>query len=257
MSDFIKACLIASKQIVEILSQQLDKHKQKYNIGAGGDISIGADLLSEEIFSEHLLGLANIDSEESGFLQGNGKDIIILDPLDGSDNYLSNIPYYGASLALCNQEKQVKEAIVVNFCTQTAIFDEGKGLMKISFADKTMSDKKDIACFLQNSYSQNIPNQAQLPTKCGIFEKAYSNPKLSARLFKEHFKFRSLGAAAISISLAYEVNFVLFGGEIRRFDCAAGLFLCKELYIRHQKEFLLISRNKQIFDMILEIIAKE
>lgn len=257
MSNFIKACLVASKQIIEILSQHLNEHKQKYNVGAGGDISIGADLLSEQIFGEYLLKFANIDSEESGFLRGKGKDVVILDPLDGSDNYFSNIPYYGASLALCNEKKEVKEAIVINFCTQTAIFDEGKGLIKISFADKMVSNKKDFTYSSQSFFPQNILNLPQSLTKCGIFEKAYSNPELSAKLFEEHFKFRSLGAAAISISLAHEVNFVLFGGEIRRFDCVAGLFLCRDLWIRHQKDFLLISRSKQIFDMILKIIAKD
>lgn len=74
--------------------------------------------MSESIYKEYLLPLASINSEESGFIQGARSDYIMLDPLDGSDNFLSHIPYYGASLALCDTNGRVKEAVIFNFCTK-------------------------------------------------------------------------------------------------------------------------------------------
>ncbi|PAF43410.1 inositol monophosphatase family protein [Helicobacter sp. 11S03491-1] len=241
MSDFIKASIQASKTIIQILSQRKIEHMQKYDIGAGGDISLGADMICEKIFTQHLLPLANIDSEESGYLNGKGEDIIILDPLDGSDNYLSNIPYYGASIALYDSNKIPKEAIVVNFCSQNAYFDMGSGLEQLS-----LIDCQQTPILKNHSLSQ-----------CGIFEKAYSNPSLAAKLYEHKIKFRSLGASALSLSLAHDVNFMLFGGKIRKYDCAAGLFLCRHLWIENSEHFLLVSRNKQIFDMITKIAKKD
>ncbi|PAF47412.1 hypothetical protein BKH41_07470 [Helicobacter sp. 12S02232-10] len=241
MSDFIEASIQASRQIIEILSQRKLEYMQEHQIGAGGDVSLGADLISEEIFTKHLLPIANIDSEESGYIQGNGKNVVVLDPLDGSDNYISNIPYYGASVALCDESGQTKEAIIINFCSQTAYFDLGEGIRFVKLSD----------CL-----TTPIP-QSSLPAKCGIFEKAYSNPDLATKLFEQKIKFRSLGASAISLAYAHYANFMLFGGKIRKYDSKAGLFLCRHLWIKSSEHFLLVSRNKQIFDMILKIAKKD
>ncbi|PAF46495.1 hypothetical protein BKH46_07025 [Helicobacter sp. 12S02634-8] len=241
MSDFIQAAIQASREIIEILSQRKPEYMQKHQVGAGGDVSLGADLISEATFARYLLPIANIDSEESGYMQGYGENIIILDPLDGSDNYISNIPYYGASIALCGADGTTQEAMIVNFCTKMAYYHDSQG----------------IVC--QDLMSAKISREAQenTATRCGIFEKAYSNPKLAAKLFSQKIKFRSLGASAISLAYAPYVNFMLFGGKIRKYDSQAGLFLCKNLWIKNTPDFLLVSRNKQIFDMISEIAKKD
>lgn len=239
MTDFIQASIKSSKQIIEILSQRRSEYMQKHHIGAGGDISLGADLLSEDLFTKHLLQIGNIDSEESGYIAGKGEDIIILDPLDGSDNYLSNIPYYGASIALCNKNRETKEAIVINFCTQNAYYDSGDGLKEINI-----------------STDLNISN-VDISAKCGIFEKAYSNPYLCLKMYEQKMKFRSLGAIALSLSIAHYVNFVFFAGNIRDYDSQAGLFLCRDLWIEKTDDFLLVSRNKEIFDIISKIVSKD
>ncbi|PAF42345.1 inositol monophosphatase family protein [Helicobacter sp. 11S02596-1] len=241
MSDFIKAVIEASQHIIEILSQRKPEHMQAHQIGAGGDISLGADLLSEEIFAKYLLPIANIDSEESGYLVGKGDDVIILDPLDGSDNYISNIPYYGASVALCASSGETKEAIIINFCSQSAYFDTGDGVFFTKIPARTTAPI--------------TPKQSL--SKCGIFEKAYSNPDIAKKLFEHSIKFRSLGASALSLAYAQESNFMLFGGKIRKYDAQAGLFLSRHLWINHCEDFLLVSRNKQIFDMISKIIKKD
>lgn len=239
MTDFIQASVKSSKQIIKILSQRKPEYMQKHHMGAGGDISLGADLLSEEIFAKHLLQIGSIDSEESGYIPGKSEDIIILDPLDGSDNYLSNIPYYGASIALCDKDRKTKEAIVINFCTQNAYYDSGDGLREINLRSEA-----------------NIPN-IDIFAKCGIFEKAYSNPHLCFKMYEKKMKFRSLGAIALSLSNAHYVNFVFFAGNIRDYDSQAGLFLCRDLWVEKSDDFLLVSRNKEIFDIISKIASKD
>ena len=172
--------------------------------------------------------------------QSTNKLTIILDPLDGSDNYLSNIPYYGASLALCDSTGQVLEAAVVNFCSA-----------QIIYGNRDTPNATRIHLFTQK-HSPIAPTRA----KCGIFEKAYSHPEIARELYAHKLKFRSLGASALSLAYALEHNFFLFCGAIRKYDALAGLFLCRDLAIAREKDFLLVSQNKQDFGMIEQILYK-
>ena len=60
-------------------------------------------------------------------------------------------------------------------------------------------------------------------------------------------KFRSLGAMAVSLSLAYSVDFVVGRGSIRKYDVAAGLYICKQLNIYQDDNLLIVSNNMQTF----------
>ncbi len=242
MSAFLQGLLKASKEIIPILATRKASLLKSHKKGAGGDISIGADLLCEDVFKKHLLQIASIDSEESGKIKSKNpksSQTIILDPLDGSDNYLSNIPYYGASLALCDKNGVVQEAGIINFCTAEVFYDS-----------TSLKAPKKLNIFSQKEIQIN-----RTVPKCGIFEKAYSNPKIVKKLYKKNLKFRSLGASALSLAYALENNFMLFGGKIRKYDCRAGLFLCRRLEILHKKDFLLVSQNKEVFGIIAKIIG--
>lgn len=228
----------ATQEILPLLRQHTQNLYALHSRGAGGDVSIGADLLSEQIYMKYLLPLASVDSEESGFVQGEGSDYIVLDPLDGSDNFLSHIPYYGSSLALCDKHGKVKEAIIFNFCTQEAIARVGDVTFSLMCGDKSIDSKTPLST-------------AQSPqAKCGIFEKAYTNPHIAAFLYENGLKFRSLGASALSMAKAFEVNFMLFAGNMRTYDSKAGLFICEPLWHISTKNFTLISKDKHIFDII-------
>lgn len=242
-SKFFEACINASKEIITKLNTKEQALFTKGAVGNGGDISIGADLMSEEIFKRAFLPLCSIDSEESGFMQGGSSDILVLDPLDGSDNFLSHIPYYGASLALCDEKREVKEAAIINFCTQTMLFGNLESTWEIPLnAPK---------------YAQKILKCDTQSPKCGVFEKAYSNPFFALKLKENGLKFRSLGASALSLSLAHKVKFMLFLGTIREYDCKAGLFLCRDLYISHTQDSLLISKDKQTFAIITRLLNQQ
>ncbi len=59
---------------------------------------------------------------------------------------------------------------------------------------------------------------------------------------------------ALSLSDARNYDFVLYCGNIREFDIAASLYICKDLLIFKTDKVLLISQNKQKFDLIKEFI---
>ena len=100
--SFIKAVILANKEICTYIDEKITLNDYEYtNInGFGGDNSLKIDLIFEEIFIKHLLEFGNIYSEECGFIDNSKKTTIIIDPLDGSNNFYSNLPYYGTSVAL-------------------------------------------------------------------------------------------------------------------------------------------------------------
>jgi len=235
--NFINSVIEANKELYNYIHFNLKQEDLEYSntIGHGGDNSLNIDLIAEEIFIKHLKEYGNIYSEECGYLDFNADFEIIIDPIDGSDNFYSNLEYYGSSVALKVNNKTIA-GFVCNLATSLMIyraFDEEK---KEFFLD----DKKVIS---------RVTN-----SKFGIFERSYQYPELVSLLKREKLKFRALGAAALSLSSAHRFDFVLFLGEIREFDIAASLYICKDIFIYKSDKYLLISKNKHKIDLIKEFI---
>lgn len=237
--DFIDSVLLSAREIIDILESAKKELFIKHSRGAGGDISIGADLISEEIFSKYLKRFGNMDSEESGFIDYGLEHTIVLDPLDGSDNFTSGIPYFGASIALCARNLTPKVGIVINFCSKHAII----GFNNQIWFGNIYKNFGDFSALLQTNIS-----------KCGIFERAYSNPEICQKLKDNNIKFRSLGALALSLGLGHNVDFVLYGGNMRHYDLCAGEIITNGLLKISNNSFVLISKDKKIFDKIAKIL---
>jgi myo-inositol-1(or 4)-monophosphatase len=208
---------------------------QQLEVGAGGDISRGIDIMAENIFIEHLKPFGMIDSEESG-LVGDGRLRIILDPIDGSDNFLSKIPYYGSSIALENEEKIVV-GVIANFAN---------GDIFIKTRDYFRCGNLETLIFQDVVYNSCAT--------VGIFERAYRSTKYAKKLFDAEIKYRIPGAAALSLAYAHNASFVLFEGSIREYDAKAGLFMCENLYKYEYNDLLLISKDLKQFNFLKNIL---
>ena len=153
---FIKAVISANNEIIELLnSNSGEDFCQSMSKGAGGDISSKIDLLTEEIFIKHLKRFGNIYSEECGFIDNNKNDDIVIDPLDGSDNFASNLPYFGTSVALKRDGKYII-GVIVNL-SNGEIFVKDKN----SFRRANLNNLK-FKIVEKNDYS-----------KLGLFERTY------------------------------------------------------------------------------------
>ncbi len=204
-------------------------------IGAGGDVSIGMDIIAEEIFIKHLEKFGCIDSEECG-LYGEGDYKIILDPLDGSDNFKSQFPYYGSSIAL-EKDGNAKVGIIANLANGT-LFLKTKTLFQCT----KLNDIKfyDIQ---SNPYAS-----------IGVFERAYHSKKYAKKLQNSSYKYRSPGAVALSLAYTNQVQFFVYEGEMRSYDIAAGLFMCEELYQHKEKDLTLICAQLNHFENLKKIL---
>lgn len=238
-NSFIEAVILANKELYTYINTNLSLNDYEYTntIGFGGDNSLKMDLIAENIFIKHLEKFGNIYSEECGLLSTNKEYTIVIDPLDGSNNFYSNLPYYGTSVAL--QKNGITIAgFVTNLVSSVIIY-------------RTFDDEIKYFSLLKET---NFTPINLSKTKFSIFERAYEYPAICAFLSKNNIKYRSLGAVALSLSEANNYDFVLYGGKIRDFDVAAALYICKDLFVYRTDKILLISQNKQKINLIKEFI---
>ncbi len=230
MTPFLKACIKANEEIYNALQDGIDKSMfEKTQVGAGGDVSSRLDLFAEEVFVKHLGKFGQIESEESGVI-GVGNDKIIIDPIDGSANALSLFPYYGTSVAKVNANGILDAAVVCNLANGDLFLKSHSTQVQ---QGKLFSDTFGAV--------QTVPH-----AEVGLFEKAYANPALVAALSSEKLKFRSPGAIALSLAYARSVSYVLFMGEFRIYDFAAGLALCEGLEVIVEADYVIVSKDKDI-----------
>lgn len=192
--------------------------KTALGIGASGDKTYPIDKMAEDIILSGLdeSGEAlTIVSEEIGIkdIKGGGKKILI-DPIDGSRNAISGIPFYCTSIAVADGDKvgDIELAYVINLINGDAFWAEkGKGAFLNS---ERLSTQKDDKFYL-------VAYEAQSPHK---------DITRIIPLFAESRKTRCLGATALDLSyLAYgAISVFITPSPSRSFDFAAGWLIVKE-----------------------------
>jgi myo-inositol-1(or 4)-monophosphatase len=236
MHGFKKAVIDANLEILELVkTKSHDKLCEKVSIGYGGDMSIQIDLLAEEIFVNHLSKYGNIYSEECGYINNKSEFDIVIDPIDGSSNFASNLPYFGTSVALKKNDTHVC-SVIANLANQDIFIKDDKCLVSGKLID---------LIFKETDVNTN--------SSVGIFERAYCSKNIFEKLKSLKIKYRSPGAIALSLAYARDVDFVLYEGALRAFDIEAGLHICEDLNLYQNSKILFISKDKEIFDKITKL----
>lgn len=239
MENIKNAVIKANIEVLNYLKNSLKKDDFIYTnqIGFGGDNSLKIDIIFENIFIEHLKEFGNIFSEECG-LKDFKKDItFIIDPLDGSNNFFSNLPYYGTSVAIKKGE-EIIGGFVANLALETLVY---------RFLD-------DEVVYLSLNSNKELKNRINSGSKVAVFERGYKYPDICKILNDKNIKFRVLGATAISLANARDYDFVLFMGELRAFDIDAAMYICKDLYKIVKNNLIFITKSKDCFNDFKEII---
>jgi len=145
-----------------------EKAAQKAQRGAGGDISMQIDLIAENIVINTLenekvnllliseeLGEQYIGNKEKAI---NSQNVLIIDPVDGSNNAVRGIPYCSISIAYAigKSVKDIKKAVVLDLVSKDiywAVKGEGAYLndKKIHVSNLNLSDN----CF----FELNLPKK--------------------------------------------------------------------------------------------------
>jgi myo-inositol-1(or 4)-monophosphatase len=240
MNDFIQAAILACQEIDFLIKEGDEALFTLHQQGFGGDISNGVDLCAEAICFTHLSPYGAIFSEESGWMSLESSTAIYLDPIDGSDNFVSKLPYYGISIARMNGDRTT-EAVVANLANGEVFIRTEEEYYSITLQNPAI--KREI--------------KSNFSAKIGLFEKAPEHPELVRKLMAQKLKFRSPGALALSLAYAPYVKYVLFLGTMRPYDIQAGLYLSKHLHVFSDDRYILISADKELFEQIRLIVEKE
>ena len=199
----IKACEKASKVIIRDFGEI---ENLQVSVKGPTDFVSNSDLNAEKIIIDELSKLKknySILSEETGFIKNKDeKNIWIIDPIDGTSNFLHGIPHFAISIAL-----QSHEEIICGL-----IFDPIKNEMFYA--------EKNNGSFLNNRRirvsKKRVINECLFATN-GI---KYKNVDLPTR---------NTGCAALDMAYVAAGRFDgYFQDSLNLWDVAAGIVLVKE-----------------------------
>jgi myo-inositol-1(or 4)-monophosphatase len=189
--------------------------------GAGGDKTFPVDKWAEDIILSalekvHQQGEAfTLISEELGIRKfGEGKKVVLVDPIDGSNNAKSGIPFFSTSLALLNDA--TLSTLAVGYVVNLAMGDEfwavrAQGAYKNGKRIRTSATQGiTIAAFEASSPRSDLP--VILP------------------LLGEATRIRCFGSTALDLSYLAGGAISIFATATasRAFDYAAGMLILEE-----------------------------
>ena len=198
-----------------------DDRSRYVGVGASGDRTLVADKAAEDELVGALLALDGLRvlSEEAGE-KGNprAKTLAILDPLDGSSNYVRGIPFYCTSVAIVEGTslRDVSFALVRNLVNGDVYAAErGKGAKKNGKKMSSSRETKAANAVVGIDLSRGKPEMVE----------GLSN-LISVAKRQVH-----LGANALELCLLAEGkvdSFVDLRGKMRVTDFAAAYLIAKE-----------------------------
>lgn len=210
------------RQIGRKLFREISARKPHLSIkslgkGAGGDITFPVDKLAEDIIIQSIerAGLnLNIITEESGFKSVKGQNLsIIIDPIDGSKNAVSGIPFFSTSIAIAdgNTLKSLKTGYIINLINADEFWAmKGKGAFMNGLKIGMKKHGSVVIAFESSSPYYDL--QKILP------------------LFKTAYRVRCFGSTALDLAYlsAGMLSIFISPSPSRIFDFSAGILIAKE-----------------------------
>lgn len=189
--------------------------------GAGGDRTFPVDKWAEDIIiaeleQTHKQGEAfTLISEEAGVRRfGDGRNIVLVDPIDGSNNAKNGVPFFATAIAMLNGDKL--SDLAVGYVINLAVEDEfwavrGQGAFKNGLPIRTpATDAITIVAYEASNPAKDIPR---------IFP-----------LFSQAKRTRCFGSTALDLCYLASGAISVFATATasRAFDYAAGMLILKE-----------------------------
>lgn len=216
-----------------------------------GDVTDYVDRVSENVVISRLSPLGiNIISEEKGFIDNGGEYTAIVDPVDGSYNFVSGIPVFGFSFAIFKRNRpiygSIYEFITGNF--YEGIPDNGAFMNGERIRVRKPEKGKEALSFYSRGEFPELVNKVK--------------------------RIRVLGA--IAVELAYLAKGALDGvvdvrNYVRYTDIAAGVIIAreagaiitddsgKEIKLRlnaTEKTNIVAVNDQELLKMVLEVIER-
>ena len=215
-SSFKQTALIAAQHASKVLlhyygKKETIKVKSNKSLVASADIEANAVIIKliKEHFPNH-----SILSEETGFENNNSDFKWVIDPLDGTHNFLHGIPIFGTSIALEYKNEVILGVLNFPLLRINTIAEKGKG------------------AFL-NGKKINVSNKKNLIHSFILLEFSYANRKEKVdfleKLIHETIDIRNFGCAIYNLLLlacGKAEGYVIL--STNEWDVAAGFLLVEE-----------------------------
>tara|TARA_Y100000996_G_C22422091_1_gene601880 strand:+ start:14 stop:823 length:810 start_codon:yes stop_codon:yes gene_type:complete len=252
-----KACMKASKSLIRDFGEI--ENLQVSSKGPGDFVS-SADKRTEKIIIEELLKAYpdyGILSEESGQLnEKNTTNRWIIDPIDGTSNFLNGIPHFAISIGY-EEDKKIKNGLIYDPIKNELFFAEvGSGAF-LNNSRIRVSKKRNLKQSLIGTGGPKI------------------NSKHKEEIFHEYFKvsknietpLRKFGSASLDLASVASGRFDGFWQrELSYWDIAAGIVIVKEAGgfidfldndMKESKKLNLVASNSLIHKELLELLNKK
>lgn len=190
-----------------------------------GDFVTSADLRSERVLIRKLNEARedySILSEESGFIEGSNKEYCwIIDPLDGTKNYMHGIPHFCVNIALEKKISEVKKEIVAAV-TFAPILNE------LFWAEKgtgTYMNDRRLNVSIRNNFESGL--FASYPWHGR--RDSNSSELICRELSNKTANVRIMGSAALELAYVAAGKIDAFWHDsLNKWDIASGVLLVRE-----------------------------
>jgi len=212
-----RACMKASRVLIRDFGEI---EKLQVSEKGPGDFVTASDKRVEKIIIGELeKSEYSILSEEAGFIEGKNKDKRwIIDPIDGTFNFLNGLPHFSISIAY-EEKSEITSGIVFDPIKNEMFFAEkGKG------------------AYLNNSRIR-VSNKSDFKNACLVTGGPKFTSKKREFIFQEYQKvstevrghIRKFGSAALDLAYVAAGRFDgCWQREINYWDIAAGIILIRE-----------------------------
>ena len=179
------------------------------------DFVTNADTHAEKIIINELLKSKknySILSEEAGFIKNKDeKNIWIIDPIDGTSNFLHGIPHFAISIAL-KSDNEIVSGIILDPIKNEMFFAEKNNGSYLNNKRIRVSKKKDLnkCLFATNGKKFKNVDLNSRKTGCAALDMAYVAAGRFDGYFQENLCLWDIAAGIILITEA--------GGNINSFD---------------------------------------
>ncbi len=251
-----KACMKASRSLIRDFGEI---EKLQVSTKGPGDFVTSADKRTEKIIIEELQKAHpdyGIITEESGIInKSNIKNRWIIDPIDGTMNFLNGIPQFAISIGY-EEENEIKCGVIFN-----------------PIMNEMFCAEKGNGAYLNNSRIR-VSNKKKIKDSLIVTGGPKQASKIKDKIFSEYIhvstnvsNVRKFGSAALD--MAY-VACGRFDGywqrELNYWDIAAGIIILKEAggfvkFFEDEPNFPLkkniLASNSNIHDEFSELIIKK
>lgn len=227
-------------------SARIVKHKELQDIATNADIA-SEKFIIEEIskkFPDH-----SIHSEEKGAIDKRSDFEWVIDPLDGTKEFIRNIPLFNVSIALEYKGELVaaalyrpSENVLYSAALGLGSFRDGK---KINVSDKEKLNESFIYCYLP-SYFRNKEK----------YDWAFDCLR---KIGKTTYRLRALAdenTALCWLAQGGVEAYLNLSNPPKKHDISSGLLIAKEAgaFIDTQNYPVVVCNNKKIYNELRKII---